>query len=101
MVMELTVIPLGTGSSMSTELAGLIEIIDAGGLDYRVTAFGTLVEGPLEQLLDLARRCHLEAHKQAGRVLTMIRLDDFGPRTGELNGAVERVEKKIGRPVRK
>ena len=45
MLMELTVIPLGTGSSMSTELAGLIKIIDASGLDYRVTAFGTLIEG--------------------------------------------------------
>lgn len=101
MLMELTVIPLGTGSSMSTELAGLIQIIDASGLDYRVTAFGTLIEGTLDQLLDLAKRCHLEARKQAGRVLTMLRLDDFGPRTGELKGAVERVEKKIGRPVRK
>jgi len=101
MVMELTVIPLGAGSSMSTKLAELIKIIDASGLDYRVTAFGTLVEGPLEQVLDLARRCHLEARRQADRVLTILRLDDFGPRTGELQGAVERVEKKIGRPVRK
>jgi len=101
MVMELTVIPLGTGSSISTKLAELIKIIDASGLDYRVTAFGTLVEGSLEQLLDLTRHCHLEARKQADRVLTMLRLDDFGPRMGELNGAVERVEKKIGRAVRK
>jgi uncharacterized protein (TIGR00106 family) len=101
MVMELTIIPLGTGSSMSTKLAKLIKIIDASGMDYRMTAFGTMVEGPLHQLLDLIRRCHVEARKQAGRVLTMLRLDDFGSQMRELKDAPERVENKIGRPIRK
>ncbi len=101
MLMELTVIPLGTGRSMSTILAGLVKIIDASGLDYQVTAFGTLVEGPIDQLMDLAKRCHSEVRKQTDRVYTMLRLDDFGDSVGELKGAVERVEKKIGKQVRK
>lgn len=101
MLMELTVIPLEGGQSLSGTLAPLIRMVDASGLDYQVNAFGTLVEGPLDQLLDLGRRCHLEARKQAGRVLTTLKLDDFGERKGELEGAVERVEKKLGKQVKK
>ncbi len=99
--MELTVIPLDGGKSLSSALAPVIKMIDASGLDYQVTAFGTLVEGPLDQLLDLGRRCHLEARKQAGRVLTTLKLDDFGERKGELKGAVKRVEKKLRKQVKK
>ncbi len=101
MLMELTIVPLSRGQSLSAGLAPLIKMIDASGLDYQVTAFSTLVEGPLDQLLDLGRRCHLEARKQAERVLTTLKLDDFGERKGELKGAVERVEKKIGKQVKK
>lgn len=66
-----------------------------------MTAFGTLIEGPWDQLMDVARRCHFETRKNAERVLTMLRLDDYGERTGEIDGAVDRVEKKLGRPVKK
>lgn len=101
MVLELTIIPLGRGRSISDDIADLVKIIEASGLEYRMTAFGTLIEGPWDQLMDVARRCHFETRKNAERVLTMLRLDDYGERTGEIDGAVDRVEKKLGRPVKK
>jgi len=101
MVLELTIIPLGRGRSISGDIADLVKIIEASGLEYRMTAFGTLIEGTWDQLMDVARRCHFETRKNAERVLTMMRLDDYGDRTGEIDGAVDRVEKKLGRPVKK
>jgi uncharacterized protein (TIGR00106 family) len=101
MVLELTIIPLGRGRSISSDLADLINIIEGSGLDYRMTAFGTLVEGTWDQLMDLAKECHFEVRKNAERVLTMMRLDDYGERTGEIEGAVNRVERKLGRAVKK
>lgn len=101
MVMELTIIPLGSGRSLSGAIAGLVEIIEDSGLDYRMTAFGTLIEGTWDQLTSVAKRCHFEAREKSERVLTMIRLDDYGERTGEIDGAVDRVEKKLGRKVKK
>lgn len=101
MVLELTIIPLGRGRSISGDIADLVKIIEASGLEYRMTAFGTLIEGTWDQLMDVARRCHFETRKNAERVLTMMRLDDYGERTGEIDGAVDRVEKKLGRPVKK
>lgn len=101
MVLELTIIPLGARHSISSEVAGIVKIIGASGLDYQMTAFGTLVEGSWDELMKLARDCHFEVRKNSDRVLTMMRIDDFGDRTGEIAGAVTRVEKKLGKAVRR
>lgn len=101
MVLELTIIPLGRERSISSDIADLVKIIEGSGLDYRMTAFGTLVEGTWDQLMDLAKQCHFEVRTKTERVLTMMRLDDYGERTGEIAGAVERVEQKLGRTVKK
>jgi uncharacterized protein (TIGR00106 family) len=98
MLMELTIIPFGEGRSLSGEIADLVGIIEHSGLDYRMTAFGTLVEGNWDQLIALARECHFKAKGRTDRVLTTIRLDDFGERTGEIDGAVSRVEASLGEP---
>lgn len=94
MVMELTVIPLVRGSSISGDLADRVKTIEGSGLDYRMTAFGTHVEGSWDQLVALARKCHFPVRNKTERVLTMIRIDDYGERTGEIQGAVNRVEKE-------
>ncbi len=99
--MELTIVPLGRGRSISGDIASLVKIIEGSGLDYRMTAFGTLVEGSWEQLIALARECHFAVRNKTERVLTMIRIDDYGDRTGEIEGAVKRVEQKLGRAVKK
>ncbi len=101
MLMELTVIPLGRGRSISTDVAELIGLIDESGLRYRVTPFGTLIEGTWEQLMDVAKQCHAAIRKKTERVLTLIRLDDYGNRTDLLETTVEHVEKKLGRPISK
>lgn len=101
MILELTIIPIGHEHSISGDLAKLIKIIESSGLDYRMTAFGTLVEGSWDQLMSLAKACHFEVRKESERVLTMMRLDDYGERTGEIEGAVNRVEQKLGRAVKK
>ncbi len=101
MLLELTVIPLGGGRSISSDIAGLVELIDRSGLDYQVTAFGTLIEGTWDQLMELLRKCHEAMRQKTSRALFLIRLDDYGDRTGLLRGAVSSVEKALGRPVRK
>ncbi len=101
MVMELTIIPLGRGRSISGDIANLVKTIEGSGLDYRMTAFGTLVEGDWDQLVALAKECHFAVRNKTERVLTMMRIDDYGERAGEIEGAVKRVEQKLGRAVRK
>jgi uncharacterized protein YqgV (UPF0045/DUF77 family) len=58
MLMELTVISMGRGVSVSADIAELVGIIDDSGVPYRVTACGTLIEGSWEDLMTLGKKCH-------------------------------------------
>lgn len=101
MLLELSVIPLGRGRSISTDVADLVKMIDASGLDYRLTAAGTIIEGTWDQVMDVARKCHGEMRKKTERVITVMKVDDYADRSGRLTAAVESVENKIGKPLKK
>lgn len=101
MLLELSVIPVGRGPSLSADLAELVKIIDASGLDYRVNAAGTLLEGTWEQVLGVAKQCHTEMRKKSGRVITLLKVDDYEERTGRLTAAVASIEQKVGKPIKK
>ena len=64
MLLELSVIPLGRDRSISADIVDLVKIIDASGLDYRVTAAGTIIEGRWDQLMDVARKCYTEMRQK-------------------------------------
>lgn len=100
MLMELSIIPLGRGRSISADLADAIELVDESGLDYKVTPTSTVVEGEWDELVDVARRCHGSVREKSDRVITLIKLDDHAERTGRLSGAVESVVDKVERPLR-
>jgi uncharacterized protein (TIGR00106 family) len=99
--MELSTIPLGRGRSLSADVADVVKIIDGSGLDYRLTAAGTIIEGMWDELIDLAKRCHQTMRGKTERVVTFIKLDDYEQRTGRLVAAVKSVENKVGKPVKK
>jgi ABC-type transporter Mla MlaB component len=70
MLMELTVIPLGRGHSISADLVPLIKIIDSSGLGLLLSAFNSLraVDGSLSvvnaspDMLDLCRILRINQH---------------------------------------
>jgi len=101
MLLELSVIPLGRGRSISADVADMVRLIDASGLDYRLTAAGTILEGSWEQVMDVARKCHSEMGKKTERVVTFMKVDDYGARTGRLTAAIASVEAKVGKALKK
>jgi uncharacterized protein (TIGR00106 family) len=101
MLLELNILPLGRGRSIGNDIADVVKIIDASGLDYKLTAEGTILEGSWDQLMDVAKRCHNEMRKKTDRVVTIMQADDYGDRTGRLSGAVDSVAKKLGKSIKK
>jgi uncharacterized protein (TIGR00106 family) len=95
------VIPLGRGRSISADIADIVKIIDAIGLDYRLTAAGTILEGTWDQVMGVAKKCHTEMRKKTERVVTAMKVDDYAERTGRLTSAIKSVEEKVGKPVRR
>jgi uncharacterized protein (TIGR00106 family) len=79
-VAELTVFPLGTGEpTVRDHVRALYRIVQASGLTHQLTAMGTIVEGRVEDILELTRRLHetcFEAGPGADRVYTTLRLDE-------------------------
>jgi uncharacterized protein (TIGR00106 family) len=101
MLLELSVIPLGRGRSISQDLAELLRIIDASGLDYRMTAASTILEGSWDEVMGVVRKCHEEMRKKTERVVTLLKVDDYSDRVGRLTAAVESVERKVRKPLKK
>jgi uncharacterized protein (TIGR00106 family) len=101
MLLELSVVPLGRGRSISSDVADLVKIIDASGLDYRLTAAGTVIDGSWDQLMKVAKNCHGEMRKKTERVITLMKVDDYADRGDRLTAAVESVEKKLGKALKK
>lgn len=76
MIAELSVVPLGKGARIGKEVARAVKIVDASGMPYKVHSMGTLLEGDLDQILEVVRRCHREAAKHYVRVMTTLKIDD-------------------------
>jgi uncharacterized protein (TIGR00106 family) len=100
MVVQFSVIPIGSGVHMSGPLARVMRLIDDSGLDYRVGPMGTAVEGSWDQVMRLIKRCHQAMGTRAPRVLTSVTIDDRKGAFGRLEGKVASVVRKAGRPLK-
>jgi len=81
---------------LSRFVARTLERVRASGLDYQITAMGTLVEGEPEEVFNLIRDCHIMMREQAPRVGTKIWIDDQVGKTGRIRDKVSSVEEKLG-----
>jgi uncharacterized protein (TIGR00106 family) len=100
MLASFSVLPVGVGEALSEHVARIVAIVDESGLDYRLGAMQTTVEGTEDEVIGLIMRCHAAAREHAPRVLTSITLDDRKGAKGRLKGKVDDVERVLGRQVR-
>jgi len=78
-MMEISVIPLGTGkTSVSAYVADIFKYLQKRkGIQYELNGMGTIVTGKAETLLKLAAAMHkLPFSKGVKRVYTVIKLDE-------------------------
>jgi len=95
-IMEISVVPIGVGSSVSNYVAKCIEIIKRSGLSYEVTAMGTIIEGDIEQLLELALLVHKVPFEMgAKRVLTNIKIDERIDKKATIDSKIASIKNKI------
>ena len=99
-LMEFSITPLGEGESVGEYVARCVDIIDKSGLDYQLHAMGTNVEGELDQVLDLLKRCTEEVAKMANRVSVTAKFDYREGHSGMLREKVASVEKLLGRRLK-
>jgi uncharacterized protein (TIGR00106 family) len=95
-LLEFSVSPLGAGESVSPAVARCLEIVEQSGLDYQLHAMGTLVEGDLDQVLEVMRRCVEAVAADHNRVTCSAKLDLRRGHSGRLNSKVASVERLLG-----
>ena len=78
-IVEVKIVPIGTAeTSLSRYIAACINTLkQAQDISYQVTAMGTIIQGPLERILELTEKMH-EVPFAMGvkRVVTTISVDD-------------------------
>ena len=93
---DVSIVPLGTGVSLSPYVAACERILTEAGLQPRLHAFGTNVEGEWTQVMDAVRRCHEVVHEMgAPRVSATVKLSTRADRTQSLQEKVESVREKL------
>jgi uncharacterized protein (TIGR00106 family) len=100
MLASFTVVPLGVGESLGSYVAGMVPLIEASGLSYKLGAMQTTIEGDETQVLKLIMSCHHYMLEKAPRVLTRIAIDDQAGASDRLEGKVQDVQRILGRKIR-
>jgi uncharacterized protein (TIGR00106 family) len=99
MMIEFSVVPLGKGASVSPVIARVMKIVMDSGFRYKANPMGTVIEGEWGQLMDLIKKCHDEVMKDADRVVTSIKIDDYKGKGDRLDKKLESVEQKLGQKL--
>ncbi|MCK4838524.1 MAG: MTH1187 family thiamine-binding protein [Desulfobulbaceae bacterium] len=96
-LMQINVIPLGTGSASVGEfVAGITKALAREGVVYKLTDMGTVVEGEAGELLQIAARIHeLPFLKGAKRVVTQISIDDRRDKIVSIGDKVSSVNRRL------
>jgi uncharacterized protein (TIGR00106 family) len=100
-ILEFSITPLGAGESVSRYVAKAVDVVDRSGLDYRLHAMGTEVEGEVGELLEVLRRAIDAVTADCDRVSVSAKLDVRKGHGGALAAKVASVEKQLGRQVKK
>jgi len=100
-LLEMSIVPLGVGQSVSQQVAECVDLVDRSGLDYELHAMGTIVEGELPEVLALMQRCIEQLAQHSDRVTCTAKLDLRRGASGRLRSKVDSVEQKLGRQVRR
>ncbi len=77
-IVQFSVVPLGTaGTSLSSYVAQIHQALEHCGLVHELTPMGTIIEGPLDRVLDVIKQVHeLPFNAGASRVMTLVNIDD-------------------------
>ncbi len=96
-LMDLCIVPLGVGVSVSPYVAECHRVLQAAGLKTQLHAYGTNIEGDWEAVMAAVRQCHERVHAMgAPRITTTIKLGTRIDRDQTMADKVRSVEEKLG-----
>ncbi len=95
-IIDLCVVPIGVGLSVSKYVAACHEIINEAGLKSELHAYGTNIEGEWDSVFGVVKKCHKKVHEMgAPRITTTIKAGTRTDRKQSMQDKVESVKAKL------
>jgi uncharacterized protein (TIGR00106 family) len=92
-IIDLCVVPLGVGVSVAPQIAACQRVIQASGLEHRMHAYGTNIEGPWDEVMAVVKRCHEEVHAMgAPRITSTLKVGTRNDREQGMDDKIRSVE---------
>ena len=96
-IVDIAIIPLGVGLSLSKYVAACEHVFIEAGLGPTLHANGTNIEGDWEEVMAALKQCHEVLHSMgAPRVATNMRLGTRIDRAQTMDDKLEAVRSKLG-----
>ena len=96
MIVEISFVPIGVGTSLSRYIAVVIKNIEKSGLKYQLTPMGTIVEGEWNEISKLIDYSHnLIFEMGIERIITNIKIDYRLDKKYSMQDKVDSVKKKM------
>ena len=96
-IADICIVPLGVGVSLSPYIAECERVLLAAGLNPKLHAYGTNVEGDWSCVFDALRACHEAVHNMgAPRVTTSMRLGTRTDREDSIESKILSVSSLVG-----
>jgi len=93
---DLTIVPIGVGVSLSSYVAACEKVLSDAGLKTALHSFGTNIEGEWEAVFAAIKRCHEVVHQMgAPRISTTIKLGSRTDRVQSMEDKIKSVNDKL------
>ncbi len=95
-IIDFCVIPMGVGVSVSEYIAEIQKILKKSGLNYKMHAYGTNVEGEWDEVFSVLKKCHETLHRTGvPRISTSMRIGTRTDRAQTMEDKIKSVEVKL------
>ena len=93
---DISIVPIGVGVSLSKYVAACEKVLKEAGLETRLHAYGTNIQGEWDDVFAAMRRCHEVIHEMgAPRVSSVIKVGTRTDRAQTMDDKVQSVESKL------
>jgi uncharacterized protein (TIGR00106 family) len=95
-LIDICIIPLGVGVSVSQYVVACEKIFQAAGLNHRMHAYGTNVEGEWDDVMAAVKQCHEKLHDMgAPRISSSMKMGTRTDRVQTMQDKIDSVHLKM------
>jgi len=95
-LVDLCIVPIGVGVSLSTYIAECEKILTATGLKTSLHSYGTNIEGEWDDVFAAIKQCHEKVHAMgAPRITTTIKAGTRTDRNQTMEEKIDSVRSKL------